>query len=114
MNRLAQEQVMKLLRADSETYTLAVNAQGQMTLPVELCRHLDLYDGDVLQLVRLGDVVLLAPKSYQVAELTEQFSTLMKEAGVTLDELLQGLQDERVKIWEERYAKCVESLSTTA
>ncbi len=83
-------------------YTLRVGEQGQITLPQAVRKSLAIKAGDVLSLVQIEDVLLLSRRDARIPELSLQFSGMMQEAGVSLAELLQGLEEERRLIWEER------------
>ena len=85
-----------------ETYPARLRDRGQITLPQALRKSLAVDDGDFLVWVRVGDLILLAPKEPKTIELTEKFSELMDENGVSLADLLQGLAEERVALWKER------------
>jgi len=60
--------------------------------------------GDTLNLVQIDDIVILSPRQAMIPKLSQEFTALMKEEGVSLAELLQGLEEERKLIWQERYA----------
>jgi hypothetical protein len=60
--------------------------------------------GDTLNLVQIDDIVLLSPRQAMIPKLSQEFSALMQEEGVSLAELLKGLEQERQLIWQERCA----------
>lgn len=99
-----QETVMQTQEFSLETYPARLRERGQITVPPAVRRSLAANDGDFLVWVRLGDMILLAPKEPKTLRLTEKFSELMDDAGVSLADLLQGLEEERVTLWEERNA----------
>ncbi len=84
------------------SYVLRVGAHGQITLPRAVRKSLAVDSGDVLSLVQIEDVLLLSRREARIPELSLQFSAMMQEAGVSLAELLQDLEEERRLIWEER------------
>jgi bifunctional DNA-binding transcriptional regulator/antitoxin component of YhaV-PrlF toxin-antitoxin module len=83
-------------------YTLRLGEQGQLTLPQAVCKSLAVNVGDALSLVQIEDVLLLSRLEVKIPELSQQFSAMMQEDGVSLEELLQGLEEERKLIWTER------------
>lgn len=59
---------------------------------------------DMLNMVQTDDILLLSPRQTVIPKLSQEFTALMQEEGVSLAELLQGLDEERKLIWQERYA----------
>ena len=88
------------------TLTLQIRRKGVITLPIELRRQYNLDEGDVFTLVDLGGgSFLLTPRVSQVARLGDQVASLMEEEGVTLEEMLEALDQEREIYYQEHYAQ---------
>jgi AbrB family looped-hinge helix DNA binding protein len=88
------------------TMTVQIRRKGVITLPVELRRQYGLGEGDVFTLVDLGDgSILLTSQVSQVARLGNQVARLVEEEGVTLEEMLEALDEERETYYSERYAR---------
>ena len=90
--------------------TVSTNIQilrkGTVTLPIELRRKYGLDDGDVITLIDLGDgSFLLTPMVTQVDRLGDRVALAMAEEGVSLEELLTTLDEERERYYQERYAR---------
>jgi len=83
-------------------YVIRLRKRGQLTLPKAVRRSLAVEAGDVLILVQLDNVLFLSRRETAIPDLSQQFSALMQEAGVSLAELLNGLEEERKLIWAER------------
>lgn len=78
--------------------------KGGITLPAELRKRYDLSAGDVFSLVDVGDgAFMLIPRVLQVERLGEQFARGMEEAGVSLDDLLATLDEERETYYKDHY-----------
>jgi bifunctional DNA-binding transcriptional regulator/antitoxin component of YhaV-PrlF toxin-antitoxin module len=87
------------------TLTVQIRRKGVITLPIELRRQYNLDEGDVFTLVDLGGgSFLLTPRVSQVARLGDQVAWLMEEEGVTLEEMLEALDQEREIYYQEHYA----------
>jgi AbrB family looped-hinge helix DNA binding protein len=84
-----------------QAFSVSLEANGQVTVPVALREQLQLSEGDQLTLIQVGDLVLLSPKALAVPQLVEQISALREAEGISLSELLDGLQAERQALWEE-------------
>ncbi len=85
-----------------DTYVVRLRARGQLTLPQSVRDEWYISEGDVLTLTKIDGVVVLSPKQLLIPRLTEEFSAIMEQEGVSLADLLQGLEDERKQIWRER------------
>jgi bifunctional DNA-binding transcriptional regulator/antitoxin component of YhaV-PrlF toxin-antitoxin module len=82
-----------------------LRGRGQLTLPQAVRRDLAVDDGDVLNLVQIDDLAVLGRRSSLLPKLSQEFTAIMKEDGVSLADLLQGLEQERDEIWHERQAE---------
>ena len=78
--------------------TLQVRERGVLTLPAEIRSKYGIEAGDTYRLVDLDGIFVLTPMVPMVPELAREIERLRIEAGLDLDELLQGLREQR-----ERY-----------
>ena len=86
--------------------TLQIRNKGSLTLPAALRRKYGLGEGDVLTLVDLGEgVFVLHPGASTVDRLGDRVAQMMAEKGVTVDEILEALDEERERYYQERYVK---------
>ena len=83
------------MSTESQTYTIRLRDRGQVTIPRSVREKLSAEEGDLLTLVQIDDLMLLTPQRPQVPALTEKFTAIMEEEGVTLADLLTGLAEER-------------------
>ncbi len=88
----------------------AVNIQlrrkGILTLPVSLRRKYDLEENDVFTLEDLGNgSFLLIPQVCNVAHLGDRVAQVMAEEEVSLDDMLETLDQERENYYREHYAQ---------
>jgi len=86
------------------TYAVRLRDRGQLTLPQAVRKELAVDDGDILTLVQIDDLAIITRRSSLLPKLSQEFTAIMKEDGVSLAELLQGLEEEREQIWRERQA----------
>ncbi len=86
--------------------TLQIRNKGSLTLPAELRRKYGLNEGDVLTLVDLGEgVFVLRSGASQVSRLGDRVAQKMAEEGVTVEEILDALDEERERYYRERFVK---------
>ena len=83
-------------------YTVRLRERGQITLPQSVRNNLAVDTGDTLNLVQIDDILLLSPRQTMIPKLSQEFTELMEEEGVSLAELLQGLEEERRLIQQEK------------
>ena len=86
----------------------AVNIQlrrkGILTLPVSLRRKYNLDENDVFTLEDLGDgSFLLIPQVSNVARLGDRVAEVMAEEDVSLEDMLEALDEERQDYYREHY-----------
>ncbi len=84
--------------------TVQIGQEGIIALPTEFREQYGLNEGDAFSLVDLGDgAFLLTPQVSQVARLGDKIASLSAEASVSLDVLLEGLEEEREQYYRDHY-----------
>lgn len=87
------------------TMIVQIRKKGSLTLPVDLRNKYNLDEGDVFTLIDLGDgSFLLTPQVSQVNRLGDRVARILKEEDVSLEDLLNTLDEERQRYYRERYA----------
>jgi len=80
-----------------------VRERGQFTIPAEIRRQMGIEEGDVFSLIQLGDTLIATRKKLVTPEIARAIEALMQEEGVTLGDLLDGLQEQRKTYVREKY-----------
>jgi len=89
-----------------ETKIIQIRSKGVITVPVELRRKYGLSEGDIFTLVDLGEgAFMLTPGSSEVARMGDQVAEILREAGVSTDDLLRALEEEREEYYKEKYVQ---------
>ena len=89
-----------------ETKIIQIRQKGVITVPVELRRKYGLSEGDIFTLVDLGEgAFILTPGSSEVARLGDQVAQVLREEGVSTEDLLQALEEEREEYYKEKYVQ---------
>ncbi|PZO42222.1 MAG: hypothetical protein DCF19_08270 [Pseudanabaena frigida] len=83
-------------------FSLQVQKEGQINIPQDVLNTLQTHEGQTLTLLQIGEFAIIVPRIPQVTTLTENFVSLMNVNNVTVDELLEGIQEERQAIWQEQ------------
>ena len=68
---------------------------GTLTLPTNLRKKYQLEEGDTLQIVDLDGIFVLTPMTPLVPELARQIELLRTEAGLSTEDFLAALREER-------------------
>jgi bifunctional DNA-binding transcriptional regulator/antitoxin component of YhaV-PrlF toxin-antitoxin module len=72
-------------------------------LPAELRKKYGIETGDTFRLVDLDGIFVLTPMVAMAPELARKIERLRLEAGLSTDELLVGLREQRERYFAERY-----------
>ena len=75
--------------------TIQVRQRGVVTLPANLREKYGIRAGDALRLVDLDGLLVMSPMAPMAPELAREIERLRLEAGLTIDELLQSLREQR-------------------
>lgn len=86
----------------SET-RIHIGKRGTVTLPASLRKRYALEAGDQLTVVDLGGVFVLAPEVSVVSKIAREIEEMREEAGLSLENLLEGLDEQRKRLYRERY-----------
>ncbi len=80
-----------------------VQEKGQVTLPADLRRRLGLKKGDLVAITETEDGVLITPQEVLAVKSLDRIGALLREKGLTLDELIESGRKERTTLIEEMY-----------
>ncbi|MCH7763748.1 MAG: AbrB/MazE/SpoVT family DNA-binding domain-containing protein [Candidatus Marinimicrobia bacterium] len=76
---------------------LQMRKRGTLTLPKKIREKYTLEEGDPLTLIDIGEGILISPKVTTLPKLVSKLEELMEKKGVGLEELIQGIAEEREK-----------------
>jgi len=82
---------------------IQVRNRGVITLPVDLREKYGIESGDVFRLVDLDGVFVLTPLVPIVPELAREIEQIRLEAGLSIEDLLHGLREQRQRYAQEKY-----------
>ena len=71
--------------------------KGQVTIPANIRESLHLSSDSILSVTKVGDGILLTPKSSVFEGVSTKFSKTAKQKGITLENLLMDLKRIRHK-----------------
>ena len=77
--------------------------KGQVTIPQEIRKKLGLKRGDLVAVMETPDGVFITPQQVLATKALDQIADILKEKGLSLDELITSGRDIRTDILEEAY-----------
>lgn len=83
--------------------TVQVRQRGTMTLPADLRERYQIQSGDTFRVVDLDGIFVLVPMAPLIPELAREIERARIEAGLTMEEMLLGLREQREKYVAEKY-----------
>ncbi|PSQ84460.1 MAG: AbrB family transcriptional regulator [Bacteroidetes bacterium QH_2_63_10] len=90
--------------SESTSQTIQVGKRGVVTLPKDVREKYGIEEGDALHLVDLGGgMFVVSPMMPAVPSLVEEIEAIREEEGVSLEELLAGLREQRERLTREVY-----------
>jgi bifunctional DNA-binding transcriptional regulator/antitoxin component of YhaV-PrlF toxin-antitoxin module len=84
---------------------IQIRDRGVITLPAELREKYGIENGDVFRLVDLDGVFVLTPMVPMIPELAREIEQARLEAGLSIEELLEGLREQRARYTKEKYGR---------
>jgi bifunctional DNA-binding transcriptional regulator/antitoxin component of YhaV-PrlF toxin-antitoxin module len=85
--------------------TIQVRERGVITLPAELREKYKIETGQIFRLVDLDGIFVFVPMVPIVPELANEIERLRLEAGLSMEDLLVSLREQREKYTTEKYGK---------
>ena len=82
-----------------------LRGRGQLTIPYEYRKELGLGKEDMLNVLKIGDVLVLVPRQLTGDVISRKIESAMKKKGLTLENLLKNLREQRKRYSKETYAK---------
>jgi AbrB family looped-hinge helix DNA binding protein len=83
--------------------TIQIRQRGTLTIPAELREQYGIQEGDTFRLLDFDGIFVLTPLVPMVPELAREIEKARLEAGLTIDELLTSLREQRERYYTEKY-----------
>ena len=86
--------------------TVQMRGKGSITLPASFRKKYQLNEGEFFKMIDVGDgSFFLVPMNSKVMKSADIVARKVKEANVTLEDLLETLDEERKLYYKEHYVK---------
>ena len=86
-----------------ERKLIRVQEKGQVTLPTDIRRKLGLKKGDLVSVVETEGGVLITPQEAIATRALDEIGQVLREQGLSLEELMESGRDVRGKLLKEKY-----------
>jgi antitoxin PrlF len=80
-----------------------IQEKGQVTIPTEIRKKLGLKRGDLVAVMETPDGVFITPQQVLATKALDSIGEILKEQGVSLDELIVSGRDIRTDLLQETY-----------
>ena len=94
---------LKINKMQKSIFTAEIKSRGQLTIPKKLREAGSLEEGQVVSIISLGDAIIVTPKRLELEEARREIKKIIKRSGVSPEELLKGIDEEREKLYKELY-----------
>ena len=88
-----------------KTAVAEIKSRGQLTIPKKIRDISHLEEGQVVSIIPVGDSVIITLKRLELDEARRQIRKILKASGISEEELLTGLKEEREKLYKETCGK---------
>ncbi len=82
-----------------------IKSRGQLTIPKKIREISHLEEGQIVSIIPIGDSVIITPKRLELDEARRQIRKILKESGLSIEDILDGIKEERETLYEETYGK---------
>ena len=90
--------------AEKKVTDVVLRPKRQITLPKEVCEHLGIEPGDMLELSLEGSALVARPKKVAALEALREIQKAFERSGITEEELQDTGHRVRQEVIRERYA----------
>jgi AbrB family looped-hinge helix DNA binding protein len=87
----------------SDRNLVRIQEKGQVTIPTEIRKKLGLKRGDLVAVMETPDGVYITPQQVVATKALDSIGDILKEKGLTLDELIGSGRELRTELLQETY-----------
>jgi AbrB family looped-hinge helix DNA binding protein len=85
--------------------TVQVRQRGSLTLPASLRERYKIKPGDTFRIIDLDGILVLTPMVPMVPELAREIERARIEAGLSVEEMLAALRQQREQYVRDKYSR---------
>jgi antitoxin PrlF len=91
------------VQAMNDRKLVRIQEKGQVTIPTEIRKKLGLKRGDLVAVVETPEGVFITPQQVLATKALDRISEVLKEQGLSVDELIASGRDIRTDLLQETY-----------
>jgi AbrB family looped-hinge helix DNA binding protein len=88
-----------------KSFVTSIKARGQVTIPKQVRGMSHLEEGQTVSVIPIGDSILITPRRLELDEARRQMRRILKESGLSMEEILAGIDEERATLYKKTYDK---------
>jgi AbrB family looped-hinge helix DNA binding protein len=85
--------------------TVEIKSRGQLTIPKKIRVMSHLEEGQIVSIIPVGDSMIITPKRLDLDDARREIRRILNQTGISQEDLLAGLKEEREKLYQETYGK---------
>ena len=82
-----------------------IRPRGQLTIPKKIREMSHLEEQQMVSIIPIGDSIVITPKRLELDEARREIRKILRASGLSADDVLAGLKEERKSLYEEQYGK---------
>lgn len=90
---------------DIKPLVTEIRARGQLTIPKKIREISNLDEQQMVSIIPVGGSIIITPKRLELDEARREIRKILKSSGLSADEVLAGLKEERESLYREKYGK---------
>jgi len=87
----------------SKSVVREIKARGQLTIPKKIREASRLEAGRLVSIIPVGDSIIITPNRLELDEARCEIKKILRDSGLSADEVLEGLKEERDALYKESY-----------
>jgi AbrB family looped-hinge helix DNA binding protein len=88
-----------------KSFDREIKDRGQLTIPKKIRETGGIGEGGWVTIIPAGEALIILPKRYDLDEARKKIRKILKDSGITEEDLLKGLEEEREALYEETYGR---------
>ncbi len=89
----------------ARSITAEIKSRGQLTIPKKIRMMSHLEEGQIVSIIPVGDAVIITPRRLDLDDARREIRRILKETGISPEDVLAGLKEEREELYRETYGK---------
>jgi len=89
----------------AKSITAEIKSRGQLTIPKRIREASHLEEGQLVSIIPMGESLFITPKRLELDEARREIRKILKASGLSLEDLMDALKEERASLYKKTYGK---------